>query len=287
MLSPVQTDAEEREVATWAGNTPAWDDRLGVSVIRQACELEPFACLLRLKDGVESRRVQRWILVVKGGPDKIERDSAEYSKLSEVEHRLIEIDIDDFVSTIKSWHFSTNGEAHKTLARIINNLKHANRSLRFGITLYEDDLDSVVLTSTPLEIRAEVNRIALYLHYRGNAGNFAHYVAEYQLLFPNAAIWAGSYAYDRIDYLPCRESGTQRCTAAEEVALYTESLSNQLDLLHHGKVAGIEFYPGYFGREKQWNGWSQSRICRPSRISECIEMTLKLRTIAAGAIRFQ
>ena len=282
---PIPCNAAGPEIVTWAGNTPEWNQRLGVTLMRQGCDLEPAACLRRLDDAAKAQRVTRWALAVKGDAAKVERDALDYSERSLTDGRLIEVDIDDFLGAMKSWHLSTVGRANRAVSTITRNVKLKNPRLRFGITLYEDELDSKILAWIPSETRARVDRVSLYLHYRGNAKAYPGHVAEVRRLFPRAAIWAGSYAYDRIDYVPCEETGTRSCSVDEEIELYRESLAIQLDLLREETIAGIEFYPGFFGLEEKWTGWSNPRICRAERIRECVETTRRMRAIAATALR--
>jgi hypothetical protein len=278
------SSAAEQEIVTWSGNTPEWNQRLGVTLMRMGCNLEPGACLQRLRDAAKTQQVTRWAIAISGDAAKVAMDALEYSERSLAEEWLVQIDIDDFVDTMKSWHLGTVGGANQVLATVIRNVKRSNPRLRFGITLYEDELDSLILAAILPGTRARVDRVSLYLHYRSNAMLYRRYVAEVQQLFPRAAIWAGSYAYDRIDYLPCAESGARSCSVDEEIELYRESLRIQLALLSEGTVSGIEFYPGFFGLEEQWSGWSQSRICRAGRIHGCLESTRQMRDIAETAL---
>lgn len=281
----VPSGAAEPEIVTWTGNTTEWNQRLGVTLMRLACNLEPGACLQRLRDAAKAQEVTRWAIAISGDAAKVAKDALEYSERSLAEEWLVDIDIDDFVGAMKSWHLGTVGDANQTLATVIRNVKRNNPRLRFGITLYEDELDSQILAAILPETRARVDRVSLYLHYRSNANLYRRYVAEVQQLFPRAAIWAGSYAYDRIGYLPCAESDTRSCTVDEEIKLYRDALMIQLDLMREGVVAGIEFYPGHFGLEEQWSGWRKSRICRSERIRECIDTTRHMRDVAVKALQ--
>jgi len=269
------------EIVTWVGNDPGWNDRLGVTLMRQGCDLAPIDCLRRLTVAAKAQQVSRWAVAVKRDATKWPDEALEYSQRSLTEPLLVEIDIDDFLSAMKTWHVSTLGRANQVLEAVTRNVKHHNARLRFGITLYEDELDSQLIAWIPTETRGRVDRVSLYLHYRANAANYARYLADARRLFPGADIWAGSYAYDRIDYLPCDQSRRRRCSVDEEIALYRESLRIQIGLLRDGSLAGIEFYPGFFGLEDQWQGWGNVRICRPERRRECVENTRRMRAIAA------
>lgn len=272
--------AAATEIVSWAGNAPGWNERLGTTTIRQGCSAAPAECLQRMKDSARTQQVGRWALAVKRGAGQWPGDALEYSRLSLTEPLLAEVDIDDFLSAFKGWQGSTLGGANRVFADITMNLKRHNPRLRFGITLYEDELDSRFIAWLPAATRARVDRVSLYLHYRANAGDYPGYVADVRRLFPRAVVWAGSYAYDRIDYMPCGESGQRRCSNEEEIDLYRDSLRTQLDMLRDRQLDGIEFYPGFFGREDQWYGWDKERICRPERRRECIENTRRMRAIA-------
>jgi hypothetical protein len=279
-----RSSATEPEIVTWNGNTLEWNQRLGVTMLRMGCSLAPSTCLQRLRVAAQTQEIARWAIAIKGDAAKLESDALEYSERSLDEGRLIEIDIDDFVGVVQGWRFTALRSTNEVLAAVIRNVKVRNPRLLFGITLYEDELDSQTLMSIPSETRSRIDRVSLYLHYRGNAKMYRRYATKVQQLFPGAAIRAGSYAYDRIDYLPCAESGTRSCSVAEEIELYRESLMTQLALMREGTVIGIEFYPGFFGIEEQWSGWVQSRICRPGRTLACVETTRRMRVIAATAL---
>jgi hypothetical protein len=269
------------EIATWATNAPEWNARLGVTHMRQGCSLDPADCLRNIRVSAKSQQINHWMLAVKCDVSRWPDTALEYSRRSLTEPLLVEVGIDDFVSTLKSWHLSTLGRANTVLDQVTQNVKQQNPRLRFGITLYVDELDSLLLTSVPVETRKRVDRVALYLHFRADGGNYAAYVVKARRLFPRAAIWAGSYAYDRIDYLPCAQSDSRPCTQQEEMSLFRTSLRDQLKLMQSGELTGIEFYPGLFGREDQWHGWRTERICRPARTKDCIENTRRMRLFVA------
>jgi hypothetical protein len=274
----------DRELVTWSGNTIESNDRLGVTLMRAGCELPPIDCIRRIRSVATTQRVSRWSIALKRPAGQIGNDARLLSELSLQEPLLVQVDLDDFVRTMKSWHLTTAGRANGLLEDVARNIKLRNRRLQFGITLYEDEIGSPIIVLIPETTRGLVDRVSLYLHYRRNAEGVAEYVARVRQLFPNAAIWAGSYAYDRIDYLPCEQGGTRPCTDAEEIDLYLLSLESQLRLLKGGAVSGLEFYPGFFGIEDKWPGWSNRRICRPDRIEACIRNTRRMRELAVSAL---
>jgi hypothetical protein len=272
------------EIVSWASNAPEWNRRLGVTMLRRGCSSAPAACLGQIRQAAAQQNVERWTIAVKGDRRTMLAYAVEYSRLSLSEVRLVQVDIDDFVALMKRWNLETIGSAGEAFAEFARNVKSANPDLGLGITLYEDELDSRVLQGLSAAARAEVDRVSLYLHYRANAGGFPRYVDRVKELFPRAAIWAGSYAYDRTDYLPCAQGDRQPCSSVEEESHFRASLEIQLDLLRSGKVAGIEFYPGAFGLEEHWHGWDKPRICQAERRDACIELTRRMRQFVCDSL---
>ena len=282
VLLSITAGASAREMVTWSGNTPEANTLLGITMMRTACDLAPSECLERIRTTGRAQKVQRWTIAMKRAPDLIRDDALAFSQLSLHNPMLVQVDLDDFVSTMKSWHLKTAGRANSLLEDVAQNVKRGNPRLGFGITLYEDELNSPFVTVISADTRALVDRVSLYLHFRRNAGKYPDYVKRVRQLFPNAVIWAGSYAYDRVDYLPCEERGSRHCNAAEEIDLYEQSLQAQLRLLSEGTIGGLEFYPGFFGMEEKWFAWSNPRICNPKRISECVQNTRRMRAAAVA-----
>jgi hypothetical protein len=168
---------------------------------------------------------------------------------------------------------------------VIAATRSENPNLAFGGTIYEDGLTHAVLTSAvlPAALRAQIQFVHLYVHYREDAPNFAANVATAKTIFPNAKIIAGAYPYDRINYLPCAYKGTVECTAAQEQSLYKELLQTQMSLLSEGTIYGVEFFFGYFGDPQNWGGWTtQTHACDASRLSQCYANTEVLKEYFAG-----
>jgi hypothetical protein len=92
------------------------------------------------------------------------------------------------------------------------------------------------------------------------------------------------YAYDRIDYIPCSPASGRPCTQAEEIGLYRQSAKIAAQLLRQRQIAGIEFYPGFFGMEEQWDGWKHKDYCAPARVQQCIQNTRDMREDTAEII---
>ena len=114
----------------------------------------------------------------------------------------------------------------------------------------------------------------LYFHDRRNGPRFGDYLKQIKTAFPRAAVFGGSYAYDRLDYEKCAEPAS--CNAAAQRELQRETLRIEVRLLRRGEIAGIEFYPGHFGWEDRLPAWNDPKVCRPSRKSECVENTKQM-----------
>jgi hypothetical protein len=276
--------AHPAEIVSWATNTPAWNQQLGVTMMRQGCSSAPVACLGYVRQAAVQQNVERWTIAVKGDLTTMLAYAAEYSRLSMADASLVQVDIDDFVALLKRWNLETVGSAAEVFSEFSRSVKSANPDLGLGITLYEDELDSRVLQGLSEAARAQVDRVSLYLHYRANAEGYPRYVDRVKELFPRAAIWAGSYAYDRTDYLPCAQDSRRPCSMDEELRLFQQSLGIQLELLSEGKIAGIEFYPGHFGLEREWHGWAKPRICQAERREACIAMTRRMRQFVCDSL---
>ena len=155
---------------------------------------------------------------------------------------------------------------------MLSGAKATNPNLRFGVTIYEDELENpsqhfLDNAHVPASIKARIDDVHLYLHYRENAPKYPGYVRLATTLFPNAKVIAGSYPYDRIDYIPCGEGSQSKCTASQEVELFDQSLRAQAQLVASGAVTAIEFYPGFFGKPAAIfakNG--DNDVCDPLRL---------------------
>jgi hypothetical protein len=91
---------------------------------------------------------------------------------------------------------------------VIAATKSENPNLAFGVTIYKDGQNHVALTSLPATLRAQIQFVHLYVHYREDAPSFAVNVTTAKTILSNAKIIAGAYPYDRINYLPCAYKGT-------------------------------------------------------------------------------
>ena len=167
------------------------------------------------------------------------------------------------------------------LNKVVANLKSANPALKFGATIYEDDLTRPYLQDArlPSATRAQFDYVHLFIHYREDGPNFEQAVQQAKQVFPNALIIAGSYAVDRRAFLPCSPGG-QPCTTQQELDLFSQSLTIQVKLLVNKEVDSIEFFPGYFGNEDQWPGLSNPRECATGDQANCIANTKAMRQAA-------
>jgi hypothetical protein len=270
---------------SWADpNTADWDRKLHISGIRMGCSAEPVNCMKTAAIIMQSHANGKLFLSVVLKPGELEGNATEYSKLSQQSPFLEEVGIDDFVGQYARLFTSGSGDPVATLSSVVNGLKSQNKNLHFGITLYENELDSPYLKEPKMTaaLRNGVDYVHLFLIYRSNARNYESYVRKAKEIFPNAKIIGGVYAYDRISYIPCAPSDSRPCTAQEELALFKQALEIELRLLKNGELDWMEFFPGAFGNEATWNAWDRPRIC-PGRKQDCIANTQKLRQALADA----
>jgi hypothetical protein len=282
-LLPIQARAG-RNIMTWGENTAEWNQKLGRTGMRLGCSMQPADCAKYIRQAAASQDVDH-ISVSFGRdedtPDVLENYAAQYSSMSRSVPQFTEISLDDFVRRYK--HVYMERKQYQ-LAKVISLAKSVNKGLKFGITLYEDELKEPALSDMG-PARNDIDTVYLYLHYRKSAPNFERYVSETRQWFPHAQIIAGSYALDREDYLPCAERGFFHCSDDEELQGYRNSIEKEAQLLKNGLVDGLEFWPGNFGMEDQWDGWEHPRWCRPDRRKACIANTKKMRQIAAEALQ--
>lgn len=274
------------KIMSWAeANTPDWDKRLHVSGIRLGCTAEPASCLKLAASLVEHRPGQKVFLSASFKPEVAVKYAQEYSKLSLQYPFLQEVGIDDFVGQYAHLFSSGAADPVSMLSSMVDAVKSQNRALQFGITLYENELESPYLKEPKMTAgtRSKVDNVHLFLIYRANAPNYANYVRQSKKVFPKAKVIAGVYAYDRISYIPCSPSASRQCSQAEELRLFGQALDTQIRLLKSGEVEWLEFLPGAFGKEDEWKGWDDDpRVC-PGRKQECISNTKQMRQAVAAA----
>jgi hypothetical protein len=273
--------AEGAKVIVWGveSNTPEWNRALGVWGARQGCSGSPSSCVRLAKELAHKYHVKVFlsILLNSGTPEY----AVQYSQLSSSAPDLVEVGFDDFVAAYRKLE-SNSSDPKSIIQSTIDNLKSMNPKLKFGASLYEDELESPFVQDSklPAAIRAKFDYIHLYPHFRKNGVNLSKYIPEVKRRFPNAQIIAGAYAYDRRNYLSCAQNGKSACSVDEEVALFQKAMAIEAGLLKDGTIDAIEFYPGNFGREEQWKGWQNSRACLPGDQNTCIQTTKQLHEIA-------
>jgi hypothetical protein len=271
------------QVITWGPNTLEWNQTLHVTGMRLGCSDSPASCmraaLAASRDGAE---------VFLAVPLRVDTAAfgAEYARLSRANPSVAEIGIDDFAGQYRNLLVSGAGNAAAILNSLIDGVKSDGSKLKFGATIYEDELASPEFADSklPSAIRARFDVVHLYLHYRASGTSVPEFVRQAKVLFPNAGIILGVYAYDRISYISCAKGDTRRCSKREELDFFGQALDVDFTLLESGAASGLEFYPGAFGREDGWSGWDKPQIC-PGRKQECIANTKELREIVANRFR--
>lgn len=264
-------------VITWGEPPAAWSRKLHVNAIREGCSGTPTACINEVKRQ-KGKKVFLSILLETAIPGGY---GPQYGLLARQAPSLVSIGADDFVGQYEKLVAAGLQDPSAALTSLINGIKSGDPNLGFGLTLYEDDLQSPYLADAkfPAAARAKVDFVHLYIHYRMDTPNTPQYVQQVKQIFPNAQVILGVYAYDRISYLPCSKGG-QPCTAQQEQNYLRQGLDIDLGLVKNGAAAGIEFWPNNFGRVSQWSGWDESRIC-PGRKTACIQNTQQLHQIVA------
>jgi len=269
--------AEHWPVITWGDDSPDWDQKLHVTAVREGCSGQPSTCVGEIK-APHGEKLFLSILLKTAIPGNY---GAQYGLLARQNRSLVEIGADDFVGQYEKLFLSGQPNPTAGLTSLIDGIKAGDPNLGFGLTIYEDELQSPYVADDkfPAGERAKVNYVHFYIHYRADSPNVASYLPQLKTVFPNAKVILGVYAYDRISYLPCSKGG-QPCTAQQEEDYMRQGLDADLNLVKDGSAAGIEFWPGAFGREDEWTGWDQARIC-PGRKSECVQNMKQMHQIVA------
>jgi hypothetical protein len=284
LLAPSE-GAQRWQVITWGPNSPEWNRVLHVSGMRLGCSDTPGSCI---REAVSVSRNGNGAEIFLAVPLKPETAlyGSQYAELSRNATTVVEIGIDDFTGQYERLLSAGTIEAVGVLNSLIDGVKSGDSKLRFGATIYEDELPLAALTdpNLPAAIRSRFDLVHLYLHFRSNGENTSAYVKQTEKLFPNAKIILGVYAYDRISYIPCAKGPSRACTKQEELNYFSEALNADIALLKNGAVSGLEFYPGSFGHEDDWRGWDKPNIC-PGRKQECIENTRALRQLVLDTFK--
>jgi len=278
--------AAQQEVIVYGANTPEWNKKLGTTATRGACSLAVDECLKRVDDALNSQHTSRYYLNLAGDMPQIAREAAQYSEKSRSHAGLYELGIDDFYGKFNKWCRAEGPkECEQQLGAVIRAVKSGNPKLKFGVTVYEDEVDKFVADrSIPNGFRRDIDVIHLYLHFRQNEKGLSSFVSQLKSGFPNSQIIIGLYPYDRVELAPCKQNGTSRCTAADDNAYFLNSLKTAIRMSKAGEVAGIEFYPGNFGTVEQWAGWQNPKVCSSGRQEECIRNTKTMHDAIANTI---
>ena len=268
---------------------------MGVDWTRVSCRvnsrLNPLACVNYVRDSTRPGIQKYFLYMSLDHPATLLNDARQFSMASRDVPQIEEIGMDDFFGAYEDWfnrHIVENPP--EFLGQLIDALKHDNPQVKFGITLYENEMDSVYNpfindAHLPPAIREKFDYIHLFLHYRKNGPRFADYVAQAKALFPHAQIIAGVYGYDRIDYFPCAQGDRRKksCSEKEEMALFKQALDIQMQLLQSGQVVGLELYPGYFGAEQKLSYGPGSHQLTCKKTSRCIQNSQTMRDLILQA----
>jgi len=276
LLSP-QAARSQDKIMTWGGNAPDWDSKLHVSAIRVGCSSVPQSCFRDSDSYASQNHVKLIFLSILLKPSQTLTYVTQYAALGPSHPEVIEVGFDDFVSQASKLGMDPTS-LNSYLLQIIRATKQGGSRLKFGCTIYENELGSQLSQlGLSSDFYSQVDFVHLYPHYRHTAEPFANYVQQAKSLFPNAQIIAGVYAYDRRDYLPCSKASNEHCSNQEELSLFKGMFQQEVSLLRSGQVSWLEFFPGSFGLEESWKNWDEPRICSASRRQECVDNTKAMR----------
>ncbi len=280
LLCASKAAAQKNKVIVWGvqTNSPEWNRALGVSGTRQGCSSPPQGCIRLANDLAHKYHVKVFLSILLNS--NAPAYAIEYSESSRKVPALVEVGIDDFLAAYRKLSASSSDPA-SIVNETIDNLKSRNPNLKFGGSVYEDELNNPILRDQlPASIRAKFDYVHFYLHYRKNGPKYDKYIPEVKKLFPNAGIIAGVYAYDRRHYLPCAQGGSKECSSEEELDLFQKTMAIETRLLQDGTAEWLEFYPGNFGKVDEWKGWENPRMCGPGDRDNCIHVTRQLHEAA-------
>lgn len=216
------------------------------------------------------------------------QEGTDYSTATNGVSSIPEIDIDDFFSHYADW-LDHGLNAATLLDQFITHLKSVNHNLKFGATIYVDELRQSYASDAalPPALKARFDVVRLFIHFRADGPNYARYVAQAQSMFPNAQIVAGLYPYDRIDYIGCPSGDWSKatlCTQAQELDYFQQALNVQVSLLQQGQVQALDIYPGYIGDEGDLFGpGNNSDGLTCSNVSRCVSNTIAMRNMILAA----
>ena len=268
-------------IIVFGQNSPEWNKKLGVTGTRGTCSSAPEVCMKTVSSLLQSQHTDRFYLNMVANPKTVAPYAAEYSQLSLAQPHLYEIGLDDFMDHFNEWCLARNVGCDALLRQVIDNTKSKNSNLKFGVTIYANEIAGLLKDSRlSTESRNGIDTVHLYALYREDGPKFGAYVSQIKQIFPNAKVIAGAYAVDRVDYVPCSASGHSHCSPQQEMDLFKQTFQTEVQLAKQGVVDGLEFYPGHFGWEGKWAGWNSSRTCEPDRKQQCIDNTNAMRQSA-------
>lgn len=273
LVFSINTFGAELSIMAW-GTKPTTEGASYINELRHACYIEPEACIDRYKTNPSIK----YIAIAFARPEDAEkniRKAREFSSLSLKNPSLKEIGIDDFRDFM---NISKKIKSTNALEQIIVAAKSENKDLKFGVTVYEDDIEEMEqnIAIYPKNVLNGVDRVAFYFHYRENEKNASDYINRIKSIFPGARIYGGAYHYDRIDYISCGQNSSKKCTQDEEKGFYLKTLQMQISFLRRGILSGIEFYPGFFGEENSWAAWKNPRICQTDQLKRCTDISQEM-----------
>ena len=269
------------DILTFGANDPVWNAKLGVTGIRLGCSGQPKNCIAGAK-GIAASQLVRHVYIATLFLVSTPAAMREYASLIASAPEVAEIGFDDFGS--QCLRLLRSGQDPKAILDETLAVARAAK-IGVGITLYENELLTIPGKCLSEHGRSGISYVHFYLLYRKDVAKYRNYLASAAGLFPHAAIIAGAYAYDRADYLSCSPESKRHCTATEEVSLFQQSIELETRLLDAGELSGIEFYPGEFGRQASWKGWSNGRICAAERVPQCVRQTELMRNIALATLQ--
>src|SRR5262249_10327729 len=123
--------------------TPYWQDQLGINQTRVSCRVSsrntPAKCVNFIQTS-PTPRIAQYFLYITPDPATILADAQQYSLLARSVPSIESVGIDDFFGAYETW-YQQMSNAPLFLNQMINNFKSADRNLKFGVTLYENELD--------------------------------------------------------------------------------------------------------------------------------------------------
>ena len=264
-INKQQANTTDLNIITYGlGNTQEWKDSLQITGLRMGSSYDVKETIKNARIFVKDHNLKK-VFIATYTPIN-ETGTLYFSNESLYFQELEEVGIDDFVS---AWYYEWKWN-QTLLNNFINNLKYYNPNLKFGITLYEDQVDLHDLSEDilPKLIKERIDYVHLFIHYRKNSQNYEKYFNKIKSMFPNAKIITGSYAYDRIDYISCDQSLSYNCSLEEELYFFNISIAIQSYLFKKSETDSIEFVPAYFGNEENMPYFDDSLACKPERKQE-------------------